>query len=368
MISFLNIKSINDLHKQEIENALLRVFKSGWYILGEELSKFESELAKYCGVNYVIGVANGLDALRLIFRAYLEIGVLNEGDEVIVPSNTFIASVLAITDNRLIPVLVEPDPSNYNLDISKIEDKITSRTKAILVVHLYGRICWSQELIRLANKYNLKIVEDNAQAIGSEWGGVKSGALGHAAGFSFYPGKNLGAIGDGGAVSTNDKDLAKVIRSLSNYGSDEKYVHKYKGFNSRLDEIQASVLRIKLKYLNHENNERRRIAEFYIKNIRNENIILPEFEIASNQHVWHLFIVRLTRRDELQQYLLNNGIQTLIHYPIPIHKQEAYEKYFKNYSLNLTEEFSNTCLSLPISGILKDDEIEYIVLKLNQFI
>ena len=366
MIKFLDLKKVNFLYQQEIEQILISVFRSGYYILGKEISNFECKLASYCGVKELIGVANGLDALRLIFRAYLELGDFKEGDEVIVPANTFIASVLAISNNRLKPVLVEPDINTYNLDISKVEEKITSRTKAILIVHLYGCVCWSEKLVKLAEKYNLKIVEDNAQAIGAEWNGIKTGALGDAAGFSFYPGKNLGAIGDGGAVSTNNLELAKVIRSLANYGSVKKYIHNYQGFNSRLDEIQAAVLSVKLKYLNEDNKVRQLIAERYISEVKNEKIILPKLPTKENEHVWHLFVIRSTERDKLQAYLTSCGIQTLIHYPTAVHLQEAY-KELNSLSLPITESLQETILSIPISPVLKNDEIDYVIQKLNKY-
>lgn len=366
MIKFLDIQKINLQYQNEIEEALLRVYRSGWYILGKEAEAFEIALASYCNIKHVIGVANGLDALRVILKAYIEMGTMQEGDEIIVPANTYIASVLAISDNRLKPVLVEPSLETYNLDIDKIEEKITSRTKAIMVVHLYGRVCWSEELKTLAKKYNLKIIEDNAQAIGAEWNGIKTGALGDAAGFSFYPGKNLGAIGDGGAVSTNDVDLAKIVRALGNYGSSKKYVNIYQGLNSRLDELQAAVLSIKLKYIDLENRKRQQIADYYCKHIKTKALILPEIPRNLNEHVWHLFVVRTPNRDALQQYLLDNEIQTLIHYPIPPHKQSAYSIY-NHLQYNLTEKISETALSLPLDPMLSNKQIEKLIETLNSF-
>ncbi len=268
MIKFLDLQKINAQYEQELKQAAAEVIDSGWYLLGEKLQCFETNLASYIGAKHVIGVANGLDALRLILKAYIEMGVMQEGDEVIVPANTFIASMLAISDNGLKPVLVEPDINTYNIDFDKIEEKITKRTKAIMVVHLYGLVCWSDKLEQLAKKYNLKIIEDSAQAIGAEWNGIKAGALSDASGFSFYPGKNLGALGDGGAVTTDDDELASTVRALGNYGSHQKYVHKYQGLNSRLDDIQAVFLDIKLKYLDKENQHRREIAEYYCTNIK----------------------------------------------------------------------------------------------------
>ena len=367
MISFFNLQKINLQYNSEIEESLLKVFRSGWYILGKEVSDFENNLGLYCSVKNVISVANGLDALRIILRSYISMGYLQEGDEVIVPSNTYIASVLAITENRLVPVFVEPDFLTYNIDFDKIESKITSKTKVIMVVHLYGRVCWSEQLENLAKKHSLKIIEDNAQAIGAEWNGKKTGALGDAAGFSFYPGKNLGALGDAGAVTTNDDELAKVIRAISNYGSSQKYVNEYKGINSRLDEIQAAVLRIKLKYLDKENTSRREIAEFYLSHIKNTKIILPTQPIHSKEHVWHLFVIRTQHREILQSYLHANGVQTLIHYPIPIHQQNAYKFEFQGLNFPVSEDISKTCLSLPIYSCLEWDEIQHVVKIINSY-
>ncbi len=367
-VNFLDINKINSLHHNEIEDNLLRVWRSGRYILGQELSVFEKDLASYCGVKKVVGVANGLDALRLIFKAYLQSGFMQEGDEVIVPANTYIASILAITENKLVPVLIEPDLNTFNLDFKKVEEKITGRTKAIMVVHLYGRVCWSEKLTILAKKHDLKIIEDNAQAIGAVWNGIKTGALGDAAGFSFYPGKNLGAIGDAGAVATNDEELAELIRALGNYGSREKYVNIYQGVNSRLDEIQAVVLSVKLKYLDAENQKRREIAEYYCTNIKNKKIILPQIPYEAKEHVWHLFVITCEARDSLRDYLLDSGIQTLIHYPIPPHKQKAFvDTQIECNCLPVTELLHKTVLSLPISPTLNDDDLTYIVDTLNKF-
>jgi dTDP-4-amino-4,6-dideoxygalactose transaminase len=322
-------------------------------------------------------VANGLDALRLILKAYIEMGIMAEGDEVIVPANTYIASVLAITDNRLKPVLVEPDINTYNLDISLIEQHITARTKAIMVVHLYGQVCWSEELETIAKKYKLKIIEDNAQAIGAEYTGgsqsltyiQKTGSLGDAAGFSFYPGKNLGALGDAGAVTTNDDELATTIRALGNYGSKQKYVNEYQGLNSRLDELQAALLDVKLRYIDADNQRRREIAQYYIENIKNDKVILPSYSPnrgLGGSHVFHLFVIRCTNRDRLQQYLTNNGIQTLIHYPIPPHKQGAY-KQMNNVTFPITEQIHSEVLSLPISPVMEWEEVERVVEVINSF-
>ena len=365
-IKFLDLQKINLQYQEEIEAKLLETFRSGWYLLGNEVKNFERNLAEYIGSPNAIGVANGLDALRLIFKAYLELGQMKFGDEVIVPANTYIASLLAITDNRLKPVFAEPAIGNYNVDIAKIESLITPKTKAIMVVHLYGQICWSKELEALAKKYNLKIIEDNAQAIGAEWKGVKSGNLGDAAGFSFYPGKNLGALGDAGAVTCKDDLLAKTIRALANYGSEEKYVNKYQGLNSRLDEIQASVLDVKLKYIDADNDKRRKIAEQYVAGIKNDKIILPIFPSQSKEHVYHLFVVRTTKRDKLQKYLTENGVQTLIHYPTPPHKQRAY-KYYNHLSFPITEKIHEEVLSLPISPVMEENEVKKVIEILNSF-
>lgn len=366
MIKFLDLQKINLVHQAEIEAKLLEVFRSGWYLLGNEVKTFENNLSHYIGAKQSIGVANGLDALRLIFRAYIEHGFMKAGDEVIVPANTYIASILALSDNGLVPILVEPDINSYNIDITKIEEKITPKTKAIFLVHLQGRVVFSEEIKNLAQKYNLKIVEDNAQSIGAEWNGVKTGNLGDAAGFSFYPGKNLGALGDAGAVTTNDEELAKTIRALANYGSNEKYVNIYQGLNSRLDEIQAAVLDVKLKYIDHENNQRRKIAKKFISEIKNPKIILPENPENENEHVWHVFVIRTSERAALQEYLTENGIQNLIHYPIPPHKQKAYKEW-NDLSFPITEKIHEEVLSLPISPVMSDDEISKVIDVLNKF-
>ncbi|MCP1298566.1 DegT/DnrJ/EryC1/StrS family aminotransferase [Chryseobacterium sp. S0630] len=366
MIKFLDLQMVNLQYKNEIEAKLLEVFRSGWYLMGSQLANFEKNLSDYIGAKHAIGVANGLDALRLILRAYIELGVMDIGDEIIVPSNTYIASILAISDNGLIPVLVEPEINTYNIDISKIEEKITSKTKGMLIVHLYGQIVFSNQLKDLAEKHQLKIIEDNAQAIGAEWKGIKSGNLGDAAGFSFYPGKNLGALGDAGAVTTNDDELMKAIRALANYGSNQKYVNIYKGLNSRLDEIQAAVLDIKLKYIDNENKIRREVSKRFIDEIKNPAVILPEYPADENEHVWHVFVIRSERRDELQSYLTENGVQTLIHYPIPPHKQEAY-KDWNDLSFPISEKIHQEVLSLPISPVMTNEDIEKIISELNDF-
>ncbi|WP_294825248.1 DegT/DnrJ/EryC1/StrS family aminotransferase [uncultured Flavobacterium sp.] len=366
MILFLDLQKINSLHQQEIEARMLKVFRSGWYILGNEVTQLETSLANYIGCKNAIGVANGLDALRLIFKAYMELGFMQEGDEVIVPANTYIASLLAITDNRLAPVLVEPGIDTYNIDISKIEDAITSKTKAVMIVHLYGRAVFSEELKALAQKHSLKIIEDNAQAMGAEWNGIKTGNLGDAAGFSFYPGKNLGALGDGGAVATNDDFLAKTIRALANYGSEEKYINKMQGLNSRLDEIQAAVLDVKLQHLDEENEKRRDVAKYYLENITNPEIVLPQLPDNEKEHVWHLFVIRTKNRDRLQHYLRESGIQTLIHYPIPPYRQEAYPE-LHHLSFPITEQIHDEVLSLPVSPVMSRGEVHKVVETLNDY-
>jgi dTDP-4-amino-4,6-dideoxygalactose transaminase len=374
MIKFLDLQRINAQYADELNSVIARVIESGWYLLGDEVRNFEKQLSDYVGVKHVIGVANGLDALRLILKAYIEMGVMQEGDEVIVPANTYIASILAISDNRLKPILVEPNINTYNLDISLIEKNITTRTKAILIVHLYGRVCWSEELEIIAKKYNLKIIEDNAQAIGAvyidkEGKERKTGSLGDAAGFSFYPGKNLGALGDAGAVATNDDELSIIVRALGNYGSNKKYVNEFQGLNSRMDEIQATILNVKLKYLDSENQRRREIANYYCTHINNEKFILP---IMNNElsiincinHVWHIFVIRSVDRARLQQYLTDNDIQTLIHYPIPPHKQGAY-KLMNNLVFPVTEKIHSEVLSLPISSVIEMEEVKKVVSVLN---
>lgn len=369
MIKFLDLKEINQQYAEELKQVASEVIDSGWYLLGERVDQFEKNLSKYIGVKNAIGVGNGLDALRLILRAYIELGIFREGDEIIVPSNTYIATILAITDNRLKPVLVEPDISTYNLDLSLIEENITEKTKAIMIVHLYGRICWSEELEKIAKKFSLKIIEDNAQAIGAEWNGKKSGSLGDAAGFSFYPGKNLGALGDAGAVTTNDEKLAKVIRALGNYGSQKKYYNKYQGLNSRLDELQAAFLNVKLKYIDAENYKRREIAKAYCENISSNEIKLPVdndfFKKEWLEHVWHIFVIRTKNRQQLQEELLKQNIQSIIHYPIPPHLQQAYSKSNFISKNPITEKIHKEVLSLPISPIISKSIVNKITDLIN---
>lgn len=373
MIKFLDLKKINNTYEPELSQAIQRVIDSGWYILGEEVKSFEKEYANYIGTKDCIGVANGLDALHLIMRAYIEMGKINEGDEIIVPANTYIASILAISENRLKPILVEPDAKTYNIDPFLIEEKITEKTKAIMIVHLYGQNAMHPEIQRIIEKYNLLLIEDNAQAQGAFYGEKRTGSLGHAAGHSFYPGKNLGALGDAGAVTTNDDELADVIRTIANYGSKKKYENIFKGLNSRLDEIQAAVLRVKLKYLDANNQKRREIAKFYCDNIKNENIILPNYNNSTlfthqflHGHVWHLFVIRTEDREKLQTYLTEKGIQTLIHYPIPPHKQMAY-KSWNEMKFPITEKIHKEVLSLPLSPVMTDEEVKFVVDLINKF-
>lgn len=371
MIKFLDLKAINDSFEPGITDAVKRVLDSGWYLLGNEAASFEQEYARYIGTEHCIGAANGLDALRLIFRAYLETGFMKEGDEIILPANTYIASLLAVSENKLKPVLVEPDINTYNIDPFKIEEKITSRTRGIMVVHLYGQNALHPEILRLKGKYNIKLIEDNAQAQGCWYGGKRTGSYGDAAGHSFYPGKNIGALGDAGAVTTNDEEIAGLVRSIANYGSKVKYQNLFKGLNSRLDEIQAAILRVKLARLDEDNRRRRVIAQYYLKNISNNEIKLPfsaDPDPGSKypSHVWHLFVIRCSQRDSLQKYLADNQIQTIIHYPVPPHRQQAYRE-FSGLDLPVTDLIHNQVLSLPISPVMKEEEIEYVARTISSF-
>ena len=360
-IPFLNLQGMNEEYNTEITEAINRVIKSGHYILGKELECFEQEFALFCGVKHCIGVGNGLDALNIIFKSY----DFEPGSEVIVPANTFIASILAISAANLTPVFVEPDLNTYNINAEDIEKYITEKTKAILVVHLYGQASEMDSILEIAKKYNLKVIEDSAQAHGAIYKGRRVGSIGNAAGFSFFPGKNLGALGDGGAITTNDDHLAEKVRAYRNYGSHIKYVNDIKGVNSRLDEIQAAVLRVKLKYLDVDNNKRRDAANFYCNNIKNESIILPKvISEDSLSHVWHLFVIRSKNRDRLRDYLKSNGIQTLIHYPIPPHQQKAFAE-FSHIIKPITEKIHKEVLSLPISPIISRDDQEKIINVIN---
>lgn len=365
MIKFLNLQKVNSQYAQELKEAAARVIDSGWYLMGNELEKFEKNFADYCGAKHCIGLANGLDALRLILKAYIELNEMEEGDEIIVPANTFIASILAISDCRLTPVKVEPLLGTFNIDPEKIEEKITAKTKAIMIVHLYGQVAYTEKIQEICKKHNLKLIEDSAQAHGAYAGKTRTGALGDAAGFSFYPGKNLGGLGDAGCITTNNDELAKTVRVLGNYGSSKKYEHQYKGLNSRLDEIQAAFLDIKLKYLDNEIKLRRHIANYYLQNIKNDKIALPEV-VNQEGHVWHLFVVRTKNREELQTYLTENNIQTLIHYPIAPHKQYAYKEW-RNESYPITEKIHEEVLSLPMDPTLTQDEITRVVEIINKY-
>lgn len=361
MIKFLDLKKINNRYREEIDSRIKNILDKGWYLQGEENENFTKNFANFCGTKFALGVANGLDALNLIIKAY----GFGNGDEIIVPANTYIATILAISENGCIPILVEPDIKTYNINPDSIEEKITSKTKAIMVVHLYGQAVQMKKIWKIAKKYNLKIIEDSAQAHGAIYQENRTGNLGDASGFSFYPGKNLGCIGDGGAVTTNDEELFNKIKAIANYGSDRKYHHIYKGVNSRLDEIQAAVLDIKLKHLDSDNNKRREISKYYRENIKNSKIILPE-TYDEKSHVWHIFAVRTHNRDEFQKYLTEKGIQTIIHYPTPPHKQGAYKEW-NNLSFPITEEIHNTILSLPISPVMTDSEIEKVVEVVNEY-
>ncbi len=368
-IPFLNLQSINHQYRRELIEACTCVIDSGWYIDGNELKQFEQNFANYCGIRFVIGVANGLDALILTLRAWKELGKLKDGDEVIVPSNTYIASILAITANDLKPVLVEPDVVSFNIDTKKIEAAITAKTRVILPVHLYGQLAAMPEIMAIAEKYNLLVLEDSAQAHGAEISGKKAGSWGNAAGFSFYPGKNLGALGDAGAITTNDAELANMLKALRNYGSHEKYKNLVLGVNSRLDEIQAAMLNVKLKFLDQETQHRRQIADLYLKEIQNPEIEIPLKNIDTQtylQHVWHLFVIRTKHREALQKYLLEHGVQTLIHYPIPPHKQHAYKEW-NDLSFPISEQIHAEILSLPMGPTLTIDKAKKVVQLCNGF-
>lgn len=373
MIKFLDLEKVNNRFRDEIDTRIKSILDKGWYLQGEWDKTFEDHFAKFCGVKYCIGCANGLDALNLIIRGY----GFGAGDEIIVPANTYIASILAISENGCTPVLVEPDINTYNINPDLIEETITNKTKAIMVVHLYGQAVQMNKIWELAKKYNLKVIEDSAQAHGALYTPhptplpqgarecFRTGNLGDASGFSFYPGKNLGCMGDGGCVTTNDDELAAKIRAIANYGSDRKYHHIYKGINSRLDEIQAAVLDTKLPYLDKDNERRREISKYYRENIKNSKIILPKV-YNEKAHVWHIFAIRCDERNRLQKYLEENEIQTNIHYPTPPHKQGAYKEW-ENKSYPISEEIHRTELSLPISPVMTDVEVEKVVGVVNEW-
>ena len=359
-MKYLDLKAIN----KPYEHVADEVLQSGWYLKGEATRRFEQHYAEYIGTRHCIGCGNGLDALTLIFRAYKEMGLMQEGDEVIVPANTYIASILSITENRLTPVLVEPDINTLQIDDRLIEQAITQRTRAIMIVHLYGRCAYTDRIEKLCNKYGLKLIEDNAQAHGCLYGEKRTGSLGDAAGHSFYPGKNLGALGDAGAMTTNDEVLARAISSLGNYGSSKKYVFDYQGYNSRIDEIQAAILDIKLKYLDKENARRKEIASLYINKVKNPKILIPNSD--DRDCVWHIFPVLCAHRDELQKYLSEHGVETQIHYPIPPHKQKCYSEWSK-LSFPITEQIHAQELSIPCNQAMTQKEVDTIIDLLNQF-
>ena len=376
MIPFLDLKGVNHQYADELKKAAATIIDSGWYLQGSANAAFEEHYAEYIGTRYCVGVANGLDALTLIYRAYIEMGIMHPGDEVIVPANTYIASILAISENGLKPVLVEPREETLELDDSLIEAAITPRTRSIMVVHLYGRCAYTEKIGELCSQYGLKLVEDNAQAHGCIFKGregvlhnnivgTRTGSLGDAAGHSFYPGKNLGALGDGGAVTTNDKELADCVRALANYGSQKKYIFRYRGRNSRLDELQAALLDVKLRHLDDDNRRRQQIAHFYYDNISHPQVRLPQ-RLDDSQNVYHIFPILCTERDRLQQHLREQGIETLIHYPIPPHRQQCYNEW-NALQLPITERIHEQELSLPISPVLTDDEARVVAEAVNTF-
>ena len=365
MIKLLDLQAITMMHGDEIKDAVNRVIESGWFLQGNQNKQFESDYAQYIGTEQCVAVANGLDALKLILRGYKEMGLMQDGDEIIVPANTYIATILAITDNNLVPVLVEPTFEHLEIDIEQIEQHITPKTKGVMIVHLYGRIAYNDKLGEICKKHGLKLMEDCAQSHGCAWNGVKTGALGDAAAHSFYPGKNLGALGDAGAVTTNDAELASVIRALANYGSQKKYVFKYVGMNSRMAETDAAALDVKLKYLDEDNKSRQKLAAYYYANINNVLITLPS-RIPDENNVYHQFPIFCERREELQQYLADNGVQTLIHYPIPPHKQECYRDW-NSRSYPITEKIHAQELSIPMNQVVSKEEAAEVVRVLNAF-
>jgi len=365
MIPFLDLKKVNEPYEAAFQEKLKLVLSNGWYILGKEVETFEKAFAGYCQTQYCIGVGNGFDALVLIFKGYIQLGELQKGDEVIVPANTYIASILSILHADLVPVLVEPKLETYNINPDLIREKITSKTKAILVVHLYGQLAEMDEINKIADQNHLLIIEDAAQSHGAENLKSKVYNLKSSQAYSFYPGKNLGCLGDGGAITTNDSELAKVLFSLRNYGSEKKYYNEYIGVNSRLDEIQASFLNLKLPNLNADNDKRRAIAKRYLAEIKNEKIILPFWDFSEN-HVFHLFVIRTKNREGLQAHLTQNNIQTVIHYPVPPHKQKAFPEW-NNLSFPITEKIHNEVLSLPISPVLSESEVSFVIEVLNRY-
>lgn len=369
MIKFLDLQKINQQYQEQFQQKMELVLDKGWFILGDEVRAFESNFADYCGSSHCIGVGNGFDALVLIFRGYIQLGKLQKGDEVIVPANTYIASILAILQADLVPVLVEPKLETYNINPDLIQNKISSKTKAILAVHLYGQLAEMEAINAIAKQNNLLVIEDAAQSHGAVSNHKKAGNLSDAVAFSFYPGKNLGALGDAGAITTNDDALAKVIFALRNYGSEQKYHNEYIGVNSRLDEIQAAFLNVKLPHLDSENKIRQSIAKRYLAEIKNEKLILPTWDLSGN-HVFHLFVVRTAERDKLQVYLKDNNIETILHYPIPPHQQKAFASEtsgWNSLSFLITEKIHREVLSLPISPVMNNDEVDYVIKILNQY-
>ena len=365
MIPYLSLQRVTNEHQAEIQQAVNKVIESGWYLQGQAVQTFEKQYAEYIGTQHCVSCANGLDALTLILKAYIELGMIQAGDEIIVPANTYIATILAITANQLVPVLIEPRMDTFQIDDTKIEEAITERTRGIMLVHLYGRCAYTDKIGKLCQKYHLKLIEDNAQAHGCRYnGGQRTGSLGNAAAHSFYPGKNLGALGDAGAVTTNDSELANTIRALANYGSSQKYVFPYKGQNSRMDEIQAAVLSVKLKYLDADNTRRSAIAQHYLSNIHHPLIALPQG--CGEDNVWHIFPILTPQRDKLQQLLLQQGIQTVIHYPIPPHQQGAYKEW-NHRTYPITERIHAQELSIPLNQTLTDAEVNTIVNVLNSY-
>ena len=365
MVKLLDLQAITMAHSDEYKAAVNRVIESGWFLQGNENKQFETDYAKYIGTDHCIAVANGLDALYLLMRGYKEMGIMHDGDEIIVPANTYIATIISITRNNLVPILVEPTWGNLEIDIDKIEEAITPKTKGVMIVHLYGRVAYNDKLGDICKKHSLKLMEDCAQSQGCAWKGRKTGSLGDAAAHSFYPGKNLGAFGDAGAVTTNDAELAAVIRAVANYGSQKKYVFKFVGMNSRMSEVDAAVLDVKLKYLDEDNKKRQELAAYYYEHICNPLITLPA-RIADENNVYHQFPVFCERRDELQEYLNENGIQTLIHYPIPPHKQECYREW-NNRSYPITEKIHEQELSIPMNQVVSAAEADDVVRVLNSF-
>jgi dTDP-4-amino-4,6-dideoxygalactose transaminase len=365
MVKLLDLQAITAMHGDEIKAAVNRVIDSGWFLQGKENKQFETDYSEYIGTEHCIAVANGLDALYLLMRGYKEMGLMQDGDEIIVPANTYIATIIAITRNNLVPVLVEPTWEHLEIDIEKIEAAITPKTKGVMIVHLYGRIAYNDKLGKICKKHGLKLMEDCAQSHGCAWKGIKTGALGDAAAHSFYPGKNLGALGDAGAVTTNDQELAEVIRALANYGSQKKYVFKYIGMNSRMAETDAAALDVKLKYLDEDNHLRQQLAAYYYANINNPLITLPK-RINDENNVYHQFPIFCEKRDELQEYLKENGIQTLIHYPIPPHMQECYKEW-NNRSYPITEKIHAQELSIPMNQVVSMDEAAEVVKVINSY-